>query len=45
MAAQIGKPVGAVKTHLRLGLGRISERLMAGPGLGMDGLERNGGTK
>jgi RNA polymerase sigma-70 factor, ECF subfamily len=45
IAVQIGKPVGAVKTHIRLGLGKIGESHGAATGLGTESWDRNGGTK
>jgi len=37
MAAQIGKPVGAVKNHIRLGLGTLSESIHPVSGIGGKG--------
>jgi RNA polymerase sigma-70 factor, ECF subfamily len=45
MAAQIGKPVGAVKTHIRLGLSKIGESVEAATGLEVESSDCNGGTK
>ena len=45
LAVQIGKPVGAVKTHIRLGLGKIAESHGAATGLEVENWDRNGGAK
>jgi RNA polymerase sigma-70 factor (ECF subfamily) len=45
IAVQIGKPVGAVKTHIRLGLSKIGESHRAATGLGAESWDRSGGTK
>lgn len=45
LAAQIGKPVGAVKAHIRSGLGKIEENYRQTPGISAEAGTRSGGAQ